>query len=246
MTDTKQKRHRIFVVGGKGRNIPPWISAAFDCEQFVQDQSKTRTLEPQEKPDAIVILSSWIGHEHFYGARDLAEQLDIPLIISPGGWSASLKSAAELGVEWFIADIEKSKTNSVLTKEQTTEVEEVVDNAWREAYTREWTAHKALSRRFLKLQTKLENTLEELEKLRVKDAAAQRVIEEIRAAAAKQRENTRTELLPVTVLRSKELQLNNTITQIMTTMTGLSEFTTQIIEKVKSIAPQDEHKTSDH
>jgi len=187
VTDEHQKR-RIYIVGGKGKNVPRWLSAAFDHEQFAQDNTKTRTLEPEKTPDAVVVLSSWVGHEHFYGARDLAERLDIPMILSPGGWSASLKGAADLGVEWFIQDIERARTTGNLPEQEQEAVEEFIDNAWREAYQREWAAREALERRYSKDRTKFEQAQSELTRLKAKGAAAMRVIAEVRTAADRQRE----------------------------------------------------------
>jgi len=187
VTDSKPRKHRLFIVGGKGRNVPPWLSAAFDYEQFEQDHAKTRTLEPSVRPDAVVVLSSWVGHEHFYGARDLAGRLSIPMILSPGGWSTSLKAAADLGIEWFIKDIERARTSGGLPTPTVEALDEFVDNAWREAYNREWAAREALTQRYAKERKRSERLEAELTKLKVTEAAAQRVIAEIRAAAALQR-----------------------------------------------------------
>jgi DNA-binding transcriptional MerR regulator len=181
----EKTRHRIYIVGGKGKNIPPWISAAFDIEQFEQDHTRGRTPDPTKSPDAVVVLSSWVGHKHYYDAEKLAEKLSIPLILSPGGWSSSLKSAADLGAEWFINDIETAKVAS--EKDEKGSAEEFIDNAWREAYTREWNARNALEKHYRKLRIQLEEAQEALRQLKTKEAAAQRVIVEIRAAAAAQR-----------------------------------------------------------
>jgi hypothetical protein len=188
MADPKPSKRRIYIVGGKGKNVPPWIAAAFDYEQFDQDHARGRTTDPDKRPDAVVVLSSWVGHKHFYNARDLAEKLNIPMLLSPGGWSASLKAAADLGAEWFISDIEAAKSSRTLTETEVTGLDEFIDNAWREAYNREWTAREALERRYGKDRSKFEHAEEELERLKTGEAAAQRVIAEIRAAAAKQRE----------------------------------------------------------
>lgn len=174
-----QKR-RIYIVGGKGRNIPKWLSAAFDYEQFEQDESKTRTLEPSSPPDAVICLKSWCGHEHWYGARDLAERLDVPLINAAGGWSSALKAAGDVGAEWFIQDIERAKRSDSISEETSTEIEDFVDNAWREAYEREYAARLHLERRYRRDRL-------ELERLRQEGEAAKRVIAEVRAAAARQR-----------------------------------------------------------
>lgn len=187
MADTKPTKRRIYIVGGKGKNVPPWLSAAFDYEQFEQDHTRGRTTDPSKTPDAVVVLSSWVGHKHFYDARSLAEKLGIPMILSPGGWSASLKSAADLGVEWFINDIASAKSTGTLDEPEAAELDEFIDNAWREAYNREWAAREALERHFGKERAKFEQAQEALFQLKRRDAAAQRVIPEIRAAAAKQR-----------------------------------------------------------
>lgn len=205
MSDGQQKR-QLYIVGGKGKNVPGWLSAAFDYEQFDQDHAKTRTLEPTKTPDAVVVLSSWIGHEHFYGARDLAERLKIPMILSPGGWSSSLKAAADLGVEWYIQDVERARSSGDLAEPEVETVEVFIDNAWREAYNREWTAREALERRYGKERANYEHAHNELyrmregEKARLKkmDDVARRVVNEIRTAAARQREKLE--------LHNKEIQ----------------------------------------
>ena len=206
MAESKPAKHRIYIVGGKGKNVPPWIAAAFDYEQFDQDHTRGRTTDPEKSPDAVVVLSSWVGHKHFYDARDLAEKLDIPMLLSPGGWSASLKAAADLGVEWFINDIEATKNHIDATEVQVSDIEEFIDNAWREAYNREWTAREALERRYGKERANYEHAHNELyrmregEKARLKkmDDVARRVVNEIRTAAARQREKLE--------LHNKEIQ----------------------------------------
>jgi hypothetical protein len=180
-------KRRIYIVGGKGKNVPPWITAAFDWEQFEQDHSKTRTLEPDKAPNAVVVLSSWVGHEHFYGARDLADRLGIPMILSPGGWSASLKAAAEMGINWFINDIDRSREAGDLTESEVEDLDVFIDNAWREAYNREWSARQAIERRYGKARSRFEHAERELQRLTERDAAAQRVIAEVRTAATAQR-----------------------------------------------------------
>lgn len=182
------KRRRIYVVGGKGKNVPPWVTAAFDVEQFDQEHTRGREPNAANRPDAIVVLSSWVGHKHFYDGRDLAERLKIPLILSPGGWSASLKSAADLGAEWFIKDIENAKKSDSLDEKEVTDLSEFIDNAWREAYTREWAAKTALVKRHESVRLELELAKEALGVATSRQAAADRVIQEIRAAAAQQRE----------------------------------------------------------
>jgi len=187
MAEPKPSKRRIYIVGGKGKNVPPWIAAAFEYEQFDQDHARARTTDPDKRPDAVVVLSSWVGHKHFYNARDLAEKLGIPMLLSPGGWSASLKAAADLGAEWFISDIEAAKSSGALTETEIVGLDEFIDNAWREAYNREWTAREALERRYSKDRGKFEHAAAELERLKKGEAAAQRVVAEIRTAAAKQR-----------------------------------------------------------
>ncbi|MGD9729313.1 MAG: hypothetical protein AB7L09_03170 [Nitrospira sp.] len=177
---TKPQKRRIYIVGGKDRNVPRWLSAAFDYEQFEQDSANTRTLEPSQTPHAVICLTSWIGHEHWYGARDLAERLGVPLINSPGGWSGAIKAASDVGAEWFIQDIERAKNSKTLDAQQVIEVEDFIDNAWRDAYEREYEARAHLEKRYAK-------TIQELERLRQEGEAAKRVIAEVRAAASKQR-----------------------------------------------------------
>jgi len=190
MSDSPLKR-RLFIVGGKGKNVPRWLSEAFDYEQFDQENAKTRTLEPSVPPDAIVCLKSWVGHEHWYGARDLSQRLSVPLINAPGGWSTSLKAAADLGVEWYVQAVERARRSDDLTEDEAEEAEEFIDNAWREAYEREYEARQALEKRLRKDRTKFEQVQLELERLKKREtasaAAAKRVLAEVRLAAARQR-----------------------------------------------------------
>lgn len=187
MADAPKKR-RIYVVGGKGKNVPPWVTAAFDVEQFDQEHTRGREPSANNNPDAIVVLSSWVGHKHFYDGRDLADRLKIPLILSPGGWSASLKSAAELGAEWFIKDIENAKRSDSLSEKEVSDLTDYIDNAWREAYSREFTARSALEKRHELLRRELEAAKEALAEAATRQETADRVIREVRAAAAQQRE----------------------------------------------------------
>lgn len=186
MSESRKKR-RIYIVGGKGKNVPPWVAAAFDVEQFDQEHTRGREPDAGNKPDAIVVLTSWVGHKHFYDGRDLAAKLKIPLILSPGGWSAALKSAADLGAEWFIKDIEAAKKSADLSEKEVSDLTDYIDNAWREAYTREWTARAALEKRHEQLREELERAKESLGAAITRQEAADRVIREIRAAASQQR-----------------------------------------------------------
>lgn len=187
MADEPKKR-RIYVVGGKGKNIPPWVTAAFDVEQFDQEHTRGREPSADQRPDAIVVLTSWVGHKHFYDGRELAAKLSIPLILSPGGWSASLKSAADLGAEWFIKDIESAKKSDSLSEKEVSDLSDFIDNAWREAYSREWAARSALEKRHEILRKQLEDAKSQLASAATSRESADRVLREIRAAAAQQRE----------------------------------------------------------
>ena len=183
------KKHKLFVVGGKDRNVPSWIKAAFEVEQFDQDEgSRGRVPEPKATPDVIVVMKSWIGHKHYYDARDLAERLSVPLIEAAGGWSAAVQGAAEQELDWFLSAIEKTK-DSEEVKAEKVDVVEVIDSAWRQAYDREWAARTALERRYGKDRQKFDDAQIKLRAITNREAAAERVITEVREAARLQREN---------------------------------------------------------
>jgi hypothetical protein len=187
MADTK--KHKLFVVGGKDRNVPPWIRAAFEVEQFDQDEgSRGRVPEPKAKPEVIVVLKSWIGHKHYFDACDLAKRLSVPLIEAAGGWSSAVQGAAEQELDWFLTAIEQTK-DSEEVKAEKVDVGEVIDNAWRQAYDREWAARTALERRYGKDRQKFEAAQVRLRAITNREAAAERVITEVREAARLQREN---------------------------------------------------------
>jgi len=183
------KKHKLFVVGGKDRNVPSWIKAAFEVEQFDQDEgSRGRVPEPKATPDVIVVMKSWIGHKHYYDARDLAERLSVPLIEAAGGWSAAVQGAAEQELDWFLSAIEKTK-DSEEVKAEKVDVVEVIDSAWRQAYDREWAARTALERRYGKDRHRFEDAQAKLRTITNREAAAERVIAEVREAARLQREH---------------------------------------------------------
>jgi hypothetical protein len=180
-------KHKLFIVGGKDRNVPPWIRAAFEVEQFDQDAgSRGRVPEPDAKPDLIVVMKSWIGHKHYYDARELAERLGVPFIEAAGGWSSALQAAAAAEIDWFLKAIEATKDNEEV-KASGEIVEEAVDNAWRQAYEAEWTKHTALEKRYAKDRKKFEEAQDRLRTVITREAAAQRVIAEVREAARVQR-----------------------------------------------------------
>lgn len=182
------KKHKLFIVGGKDRNVPPWIKAAFDVEQFDQDAgSRGRVPEPSQTPDAVIVMKSWIGHKHYYDARELAARLGVPMVEAAGGWSAAVQAAAEADLDWFLKAIEKSKDSDEV-KASAEPVEEVIDNAWRQAYEAEWTKRTALEKRYAKDRKKFEETQAKLGTVAGREAAAQRVIDEVRAAANAHRE----------------------------------------------------------
>jgi hypothetical protein len=183
------KKRKLFVVGGKDRNVPSWIKAAFEVEQFDQDEgSRGRVPEPKATPDVIVVMKSWIGHKHYYDAKALAERLEVPLIEAAGGWSAAVQGAAEQELDWFLSAIEKTK-DSEEVKAEKVDVVEVIDSAWRQAYDREWAARTALERRYGKDRARFEAAQERLRSVAGRETAALRVIAEVREAARLQREN---------------------------------------------------------
>jgi hypothetical protein len=186
MAETNKRK--LFIVGGKDRNVPSWIRAAFDFEQFDQDEgSRGRVPEPSIRPDAVIVMKSWIGHKHYYDARALAERLGVPMIEAAGGWAAALQAAAEQDLDWFLKAIEQTKDNEDV-KASGENVEEVVESAWRGAYDREWAAKIALERRYSKDRQRFEAAQEKLSAVAGREAAAQRVITEVREAAKIQRE----------------------------------------------------------
>lgn len=180
-------KRRILVVGGNGRrNVPPWLHAAFEVEHFESSNADWFKPDPGQVPAAVVVLTSWVSHKHFYDARTIAEKFDVPLILSPGGWSAALQYAAENGIEWFLKDIEAAKHSGGEVHPR--EVEEVIESAWREAYNREWAARKALEKRYAKDREKFEEAQKRIATATRREEAAQRVVTEVREAARRQRE----------------------------------------------------------
>lgn len=184
----ERTKHRLFVVGGRGnRNVPDWLKKVFDLEIFEGEEDEKQTPKPEKKPDAIIVLSSWISHKHFHDARTLADELDIPFVLSPGGWSAAIKSTISHGIDWFVRDIEAAKAE-IPAENSPAAVESLVDSAWHEAYNHEWTKNQALARRLRKAEEKLESLAAKTTRAQRREDAADRVVAEVREAARIQRE----------------------------------------------------------
>jgi len=185
---SSRAKHRLFVIGGvANRNVPVWLQAVFDIEIFQGDQDEKQKPKPEKTPDAIIVLSSWISHKHFHDARALADELDVPFVLSPGGWSAAINSAITSGIDWFVRDIEAAKDE--IPAENPAEANaSTVDNAWHEAYSREWAKNQALERRLRKAEEKLDKLATRQATAQRREDAAERVIAEIREAARLQRE----------------------------------------------------------
>lgn len=208
-----EKAYKLFIVGGKDRNVPPWIKAAFCVEQFDQDAgSRGRVPEPSTTPDAIIVMKSWIGHKHYYDARELATRLGVPMIEAAGGWSAAVQAAAEADLDWFLKAIEKTKDSEEVKTSKEEPVEEVIDNAWRQAYESEWTKRTALEKRYAKDRKKFEEADARLGAVAGREAAAHRVIEEVRAAAKAQRERLEAATEEVRRLAEENRQRSDRIT----------------------------------
>jgi hypothetical protein len=185
---SERTKRRLFVVGGRqGRNVPVWLQKVFDIEIFEGEEDEKQKPKPEKKPDAIIVLSSWISHKHFHDARTLADELDVPFVLSPGGWSAAINSAITHGIDWFVRDIEAAKAE-IPAENPTAAVESLVDSAWHEAYNREWAKNQALERRLRKTEEKLERITARQASAQRREDAAERVIAEVREAARLQRE----------------------------------------------------------
>jgi len=162
---------RILVVGGIDKNVPAWIHRAFEVEHYEQQAHFKRIIAPKDRPDAVIALKSWISHKQCQDARDFAVENGVPFIMSDGGWSMAVQRALESGLDWFAHAVDKSIKD--LSEKDAQEADEVVERAWEGAYKREYEKTKALEKRLRKDREVVERT----------QAAAKRVIAEVREAA---------------------------------------------------------------
>lgn len=167
---------RILVVGGIDKNVPTWIHRAFEVEHYEQQAHFKRAIAPRDRPDAVIVLKSWISHKQCQDAREYAEQNGIPVIISDGGWAMAVQRALESGLEWFAHAVDK--TIGDLSETDAKTADEIVERAWEGAYKREYEKTKALEKRLRKGRDVVERT----------QSAAKRVIAEVREAARKRQE----------------------------------------------------------
>lgn len=181
-------KRRIMVVGGVDKNIPNWIRSAFELEHFTSERGVSEALSSSTPFDAVIVLNAWVSHRHYYDARSFAESRNIPCLTSPGGWSKAVRLAAEIGLDWFIASIEQAKDRT-LNEDDKEEIEHVIDNAWREAYEREWAKNQVLERRLAKDRKACDKARTSKIKAKRREEAADRVIAEVREAAKRQRKH---------------------------------------------------------
>lgn len=174
-------KRRILVVGGMAKkNVPDWVLESFNIEHFESTSGKSWKPNSGRDPDAVVVLNAWVSHKHFFDAREIAEKLSVPFIVSPGGWSAAIQKASDQGIDWFADSIQET------TSDESGE-SDVVNNAWQEAYSKEWEARKALERRYSRDKKLFDSAKKSLKQAEEKGAAADRVITEVREAAKEQR-----------------------------------------------------------
>lgn len=178
---------RILVVGGIDKNIPSWIQKSFEIEHYEQQPHFKRTIAPKDRPDLVIALKSWISHKQCSDARTFASENGIPFIVSDGGWSMAIQRAIENGITWFAQTVDKSL--KTLSEQESKEVDVIVERAWEGAYKREYEKVQALEKRMRKDRTRLEEALAKLESAERRDAAAARVIAEVREAARKHKES---------------------------------------------------------
>lgn len=167
---------RILVVGGIDKNVPTWIHRAFEVEHYEQQAHFKRAIAPKDRPDAVIALKSWISHKQCQDARDYAEQNGVPFIISDGGWAMAVQRALEGGLDWFAHAVDRSIKD--LSEADAKEADAIIERAWEGAYKREYEKTKALEKRLRKDREAVERT----------QAAANRVIAEVREAARKRQE----------------------------------------------------------
>lgn len=184
----RQPKRRILVVGGVDKNIPTWIRCAFEIDHFESEHGRNVAPSSKAAVDAVIVLNAWVSHKHYYDARSFAESRKVPCLVSPGGWSKAIRLAAEIGLDWFISAIEQAK-DRMLREEDQEELDQVIDNAWREAYEREWAKNQVLEKRLAKDRKMFDKALASKAKARTREEAANRVITEVREAAKRQREH---------------------------------------------------------
>jgi hypothetical protein len=177
----------VLVVGGSWRNIPSWARDAFDIEHIDQEHGDG-PFRVKQKADCIVVQVNWTSHAMSGQAHDLGRDWDVPVLKARDGWSSAVAHAARNKVDWFVDAVQLAGRRRKKTEpEKAAEIEEVVDNAWKEHALNEREKAEAAERRLQKIQTKLDKVTAAYERLR--SGAEQRVLQAINQRARELREN---------------------------------------------------------
>lgn len=176
---------RVLVVGGAWHNIPTWARDAFEIEHVDQEQG-TGNLKPKNEADCIVLQINWISHNMSGQAHDIGRKWGVPVLKARDGWSSAVAHAARNKVDWFVDAVQLAGRRRLKTEpEVAAEIEETVDNAWRDTAQHERDRAEAAQKRLQKVQVKLDKVSSAYE--RVRSGAEQRVIQAVNQRAAELR-----------------------------------------------------------
>lgn len=224
-----EEKKKVLVIGGLAKNIPKWISNVFELEHYEQQIHFKRTIAPDERPDVVVALRSWISHKQHKDARDYAVANNIPFISAENGWAQAVQQAMELGLHWFAKTVDKALPE--LEEPERTELDVILDRAWENAFAREKEKVSALERRLRKDRNRLEQTLKKLSTAEAKEEAAERVLVSIREAAQKQK----TKIDSLRLRQNKVLDLIRSVIEGQETLGISNDLIFEIKEKIRDL-----------
>lgn len=172
---------RVLVVGGRQNNIPSWARDTFDIEH-VDQECGDKPFTVKHKADCIVVQVNWASHVMSGLAHELGRQWEVPVLKARDGWSSAVAHAARNKVDWFVDAVQLAgRRQKKDDPEKAVEVEEIVDNAWKNHAIQEREKAEAAEKRLAKVQAKFEKVSEAYERLR--SGAEQRVIQAINRRA---------------------------------------------------------------
>jgi len=178
-------KKNVFVIGGRGNNIPKWAWAAFEIEHVDREES-TGKFAPKAQPDAIVVNVDFVSHQYSSQAHEWGSSLKIPVLHARSGWSSAVEEAAKLGIDWFVRSVQAAGKSMI---EESQAVETMAESAWESAVAYERARADAAIKRLRKEATRREQLEHTLKRLR--DGAEQRIVGEIRLRAAQMRDAQR-------------------------------------------------------
>jgi hypothetical protein len=168
-------KRKVLVVGGLPKDVPAWVSEAFEVEQITgHNNGGSGFLKPTIEPDVVIVCHDYVSHNYADQAHQIASKRGVPWIGMRTGWSGVVEMAAKAGLDWLV-NARQSATEKCEGEERE-KGEREVNNAWEQTVEYERQRAEAAIKRLAKEERKREAADATIERQR---EAAQRVVAEI-------------------------------------------------------------------